>query len=102
MATILKDKILTAGKEHRCILCGARIELGTQYRRITYAYEGKVEDQILHLECANAIVDYCKDCGEDEWFTSVVMDYVNEKLKEKGIEPARTCRDAILQYSKVY
>lgn len=101
MATILKDKIFTAGKEHRCVLCGARIEPGTKYRRITYAYEGKVEDQVLHLECANAIADYCKDTGENGWFADVVMDYVNEKLEEKGIEPARTCRDAILQYEKI-
>lgn len=102
MATILRDKIITAKKEHRCLLCGAKIESGTLYRKIVYSDEGTIDEQKLHLECANAIVDYCTDEREDCWDTSLVMDYVSEKLEETGAEPAGTCRDAILQYSKVY
>lgn len=101
MATILKDKILTAGKEHKCLLCGTKIEPETKYRRLVFAERGKIEEQKLHLECANAIVDYCTDEGEDCWDTSLVMDYVSEKLEETGAEPARTCREIILQYGKI-
>ena len=100
MVTIIKDEIVTAKDECQCILCKARISPKTNYRRVVFSCGSETKEDFFHIECANALVDYSRDLEVNTWTSTLIKDWVDRKLREKGIEPARTCRETILQYEK--
>ena len=52
-----------AKKEHRCIYCGKKIEIGETYSRETGTFEGEFNDYCLCLRCVFAI-DKFEEKGE--------------------------------------
>lgn len=52
--TLLAETFPVARKRHRCIWCGQVIQLGEKYRRIRSVYDGCMQDQKWHPECADA------------------------------------------------
>ena len=97
MATILQDKIIEAKKEYRCLLCGAPIKKGEKHKYVAYPNGATIDSYRVHINCSKAISDFCYECDEEEWGVSEVMELVNEKIREKGLQPADTVYDAINQ-----
>jgi len=101
---ILESQIQTARKEHRCALCGDKIKVGTKYHYWKGTEGADLYTTKTHLECNNVLLEYfaeCCDCNDDEWTTEMVMEYVNDALRDEGIEPANYVHDAVLQYMKM-
>ena len=101
MIEILSDEYIIARKQYKCALCGDNIKIGDKHNKITYPYGGTIESYRLHTECRKALNDYSQETGEREWSASGVMEFVNEELREEGVEPAKYIRDAVLQYCKL-
>lgn len=99
MADLLREENPIARKEHRCEFCNGKIEKGEKYTHLVYADCGNVSDYKLHDACREALNDYFDEYPyEDYWLVHEVMDFVNEKLKENGIEPAKYVDEAVHQY----
>lgn len=73
----------TARKEHICMYCGCKIQIGQKYERQTNIFEGQIYDFINHEECSKVayeldMYDDCDDCGLDgERFREYLYEYVN-------------------------
>lgn len=54
MPTLLREKTVTARKQHTCETCNATaVQPGDTYRRSTYAYDGRVYDWVQCDPCRN-------------------------------------------------
>lgn len=54
---LLKDKLLTAKKEHTCIWCGGPILPGEVYHYQVYIYYGDFQTNKYHPECFDDAAD---------------------------------------------
>lgn len=83
MPTLIDTKHPTARKEHICMFCGCKIQVGQRYERQTNVFEGQIYDFINHEECSKVaseldMYDGCDDCGLDgETFREELDEYVH-------------------------
>ena len=56
MPDLIKKLHPTARKEHRCMFCGCKIEVGEQYQRHTLKYEDYIYDWVNHDDCGTLTV----------------------------------------------
>ena len=97
--------VRTAKKEHVCYLCGQKIEKGESYHLYVGKYDGDFYSLKLHSECHRMVDAYYRedDLVQGEgWDDQIVMDFVNQWLKEDGIEPPELRRDAIKKWLELY
>ncbi len=80
--TLLKETYPIARKQHRCVWCGERIEIGEKYTHEKSVYDGNMQDHKWHMECDKAAGEYFKS-GEEEFDAGV-----NERPEERLGFPA--------------
>lgn len=86
--TVLKNETHIARKEHRCMLCGSIISVGTRYNSQTNVYDGKIEQFRSHIECLEIAGSLMQNYSEYDAndFDNCIADYIyDHRLKEKGI-----------------
>lgn len=54
-------------REHRCIWCGGKIAIGTNYLDERSVYDGQIQRQRWHVECHTYAQDTYFSEGEDEF-----------------------------------
>ena len=91
-----------AMKDHYCVLCGQKIEKGSPYFNHATKYEGEFNVMKFHPECHQMVEAYWAENYGEEWDTELVMEFVNEWLKEDGYEPPKLKRDAIKLWLELY
>jgi hypothetical protein len=67
MATILKDKIQIARKDHQCDWCGRKIHKGKEYKYTACMVDGDFQATKFHPKC------------EDELFQAVLLFDIQEE-----------------------
>lgn len=83
-------------KEHSCYLCGEKIEKGSSYHKLVGVGDDGFYEIKLHQGCYRVVNDYCaNDYYGEGWDDECVMEYVNEFLKEEGLEIPKFRREAI-------
>lgn len=103
-----KERVVrSAKKEHECYLCGQKIEKGEQYRILTGVFDGDFYSLKLHGQCHCMVEAYFAETdyylnSDEGWDDQIVMDFVNQWLKEDGIEPPELKRDAIKKWLELY
>lgn len=100
---ILSDKIVTARKKHRCMLCGGVIEKGEKYNRATII-DGDIYDFICHKHCKAlmSLLDM-EDDGDginENDFTIYVQDYVTDKHPDWDYKNIAECAKRIYEELK--
>ena len=92
MPDLIKKLHPTARKEHKCMFCGCKIEVGEQYQRHTLKYEDTIYDWVSHDDCdtltglLNMYDRYdegiCRDDFQDAVREYLVENYFDEKLDD--------------------
>lgn len=83
MVKLIDTKRPIARKEHICMFCGCKIQVGQRYERSTNVFEDQIYDFINHEECSEVASEldmfyYCDDCGlSGEKFREYLYEYVN-------------------------
>lgn len=67
MLDFYSDKTVKAKKEHKCSLCGQKIEAGESYRRYSGKYDGEFFDQCFHENCTEILDKFCRDQQDEEY-----------------------------------
>lgn len=67
-----------AKKEHKCEMCGGKINIGEKYYRERGKFCGEFFDRKMHVHCHHMEAEYCRevDC-EFNWYS--IYDYVRDK-----------------------
>lgn len=60
--TMLKDKMVTARKEHKCHECRAIIPKGEQYKLHVYRWDGRFEEHKTCIGCLSIIKEMFSGC----------------------------------------
>ena len=100
-----KERVVrSAKKEHVCYLCGQKIENGEQYRIMTGVFDGDFYSLKLHGQCHSMVEAYWaeQECYDEGWDNTMVMDFINQWLREDGYEPPKLKRDAINLWLELY
>jgi hypothetical protein len=63
--TLLSETRPKARKQHVCVWCGEKIEVGETYLHEKSVYDGSMQDHKWHIECEKAC-DEENGCGECE------------------------------------
>lgn len=63
----LKNKSVKCRKEHVCCWCGARIEVGENAQNRSYVFDGNFNNDYLHPDCNDAMIDTDNHYLEDGW-----------------------------------
>lgn len=87
--TTLRTSHPKAKKEHRCMFCGCKIQVGEQYERQTNTDGGEIYDWIGHQDCVDLALDLdmhdglCSDEGlTSESFECAIDDYLLENYSD--------------------
>ena len=86
---ILKELHPVAAKEHTCMFCGCKINVGERYQRQTIADSGEVYDWVCHDDCIRLtnLLDMYGDYPEDgitaDDFQCAVSDYLADNYRDK-------------------
>lgn len=99
--------VRSARKEHTCYLCGEKIEKGQSYREYVGKFWGDFYSTKLHMDCHYMVEAYFAETDyylnpDEGWDDQIVMDFVNQWLREDGIEPPELKRDAIKLWLELY
>ena len=78
---VLKTSTPKARKTHKCMFCGAKIEIGDKYDRSTCVFDGNLYDWITHCECSKVasileMYDDCDDGVDEDAFREYINEYV--------------------------
>ena len=84
-------------KEHKCYLCGQKIEVGSAYRRLSGTGEDGFFDLKLHQDCHYAVEHYWNESysSGEGWDDVSVMEFVNDYIRDAGLEIPKMRHDAI-------
>ena len=89
MSTLLRSKIVTARKAHRCSCCSSVcVQPGDDYRRDSILNDGSVHDWIWCLECA-AVFTVVWDWAGSPWDEGVGPDSFAEWANEMKADDPR-------------
>lgn len=80
MLDFYTDKIVKAKKDHKCSLCGQKIQAGESYRRYSGKYEGDFFDCCYHDSCYHLLGEFCRITGENEYSEDWVADWLSERV----------------------
>ena len=111
MLTELNRTYPTARKEHKCMQCGAIINIGEKYERNTIKYDNQIYDWVSHLECEKVIdllnmSDYDDGEGIDsDCFIEFIREWLfdnhynrDTSTFDKGFDPNEFCyHDIVLK-----
>ena len=91
MKEILRTTEPIAHKEHTCMWCNGKINVGEKYKRTTIVYNGDLYDWTEHKHCGEVaykldMFDYEDDDLNDESFRATLADYVYEKHYDDKID----------------
>lgn len=79
---ILKEKTVTARKDHKCDFCGCVIKKGEKYNRATILNDGRIYDWKAHLDCEEATSLY--DMFDNDYGDGISRDdfecYIDDAL----------------------
>ena len=101
MLDFCTDKIVKAKKDHKCSLCGQKIQAGESYRRYSGKYEGDFFDCCYHDSCYHLIGKFCRIEGEDEYSEDWVQEWIMLKVcwdcpnEEECLENTFRCKKVI-------
>ncbi|MGD9590832.1 MAG: hypothetical protein AB7Q37_18480 [Pyrinomonadaceae bacterium] len=76
---LIRESYPRAGKRHRCIWCGERIEIGERHRHEISRYDG-LQDHRWHVECDD-------DAREALRYDPEFIPYNNERPRIEGAVP---------------
>lgn len=105
MCDFHKERVVrSAKKEHECYLCGQKIEKGEQYRILTGVFDGDFYNLKLHGQCHCMVEAYWaeQEYYDEGWDDTMVMEFINQWLREDGYEPPKLKRDAIKLWLELY
>lgn len=96
MPGLIKELHPTAQKEHKCMFCGCKIEVGEQYRRRTLKYEDTIYDWVSHDDCntLTGLLDMYGHCDEGicrDDFEDAVQEYLVENYYDDELDDV--CKD---------
>lgn len=94
--------VRAAQKDHVCFLCGQKIEKGCAYVNHASKYEGEFFQMKVHPGCNQVIEAYWSENMGEEWDDTLVMEMVNEYLREDGYEVPKLRIDAIKKWLELY
>lgn len=80
MLDFYSDKTVKAKKEHKCSLCGQKIEAGESYRRDSGKFDGSFFDYCYHDSCYRLIGEFCRITDDNEYSEDWVADWLFEKV----------------------
>ena len=96
MPVLIKELHPTARKEHQCMFCGCKIEVGEQYQRSTLKYEDDIYDWVNHEDCntLTGLLDMYGHCDEGickDDFEFAVQEYLVENYYDEQLDAV--CED---------
>ena len=96
MPDLIKELHPTARKEHKCMFCGCKIEVGEQYQRHTLKYEDAIYDWVSHDDCntLTGLLDMYDNCDEGicrDDFEDAVQEYLVENYFDEELDDV--CED---------
>lgn len=106
MPDLIKELHPTARKEHKCMFCGCKIEVGEQYQRHTLKYEDTIYDWVSHDDCNTLtgmldMYDRCDDgIGKDD-FQDAVHEYLMENYHDEELDDVREDVDKLSYLEQV-
>lgn len=96
MPDLIREQHPTARKEHKCMFCGCKIEVGEQYQRHTLKYEDTIYDWVCHDACNKLtgmldMYDRCDGgiCKDD--FQDAIQEYLMENYYDEELDDV--CED---------
>ena len=67
-----------ARKEHKCDLCGQKIQKGEIYHRWSGKYDGQMFDCKYHKVCQEIISAYCHAMNDNEYDEDCISDWLHD------------------------
>ena len=106
MPDLIREQHPTARKEHKCMFCGCKIEVGEQYQRHTLKYEDTIYDWVCHDACneLTGLLDMYGRCdegiGKDD-FQDAVQEYLMENYYDEELDDVREDVDRLSRIEQV-
>ena len=90
-------------KEHSCYLCGEKIEKGSSYHKLVGVGDDGFYEIKLHQGCYRAVEEYWNESysSGDGWDDISVMEFVNDYVRDAGLEIPKIRMDAIELFFKL-
>ncbi len=80
MADFFTARQQKASKPYECEVCGRKISSGTKYEYRFWKDGGSTYYSRMHLECAEAVDDYCRENDYDEYdLVAMRQNFIEEK-----------------------
>lgn len=105
MIQVLRTTYPRAKKEHLCMYCGCKIEVGEVYMRQTNIFDNEIYDWVCHKDCDTVaqeldMFDFCDEGLTDDHFRENINDYIGNELAKTDEDTDRYVQMSYLEKAR--